>query len=297
VNTLSGGAGDDTLNGGAGADKLLGGTGNDSYVVDNASDLITENLGEGIDSVTSSVTHTLAANVEHLTLTGTAGLNGIGNAGNNTIIGNSGKNILTGNAGNDYLDGKGGADTMSGGADSDTYVVDNAGDIVTESTGQGYDGVISSVSYTLGSNIENLMLSGTTAINGTGNTLNNVVEGNDAGNTLTAGAGNDTLNGRRGNDTLNGGTGNDTFVFSSGCGADRVMDFDADPLGGQDLLDATGLGIYYSVAFDNAIQSGSLVITDLGADTLLTFGSDSIRLVGVGDPSTIDSSDFLFYPT
>jgi Ca2+-binding RTX toxin-like protein len=297
VNTLNGGAGDDTLNGGAGADKLLGGVGNDSYVVDNASDVITENVDAGVDSVTSSVTHTLAANVENLTLTGTTALNGIGNAGNNVIVGNSGKNTLTGNAGNDYLDGKGGADTMSGGADSDTYVVDNAGDIVTESAGQGYDGVITSVSYTLGGNLETLTLSGTTAINGTGNTLANTMQGNDASNTLTAGAGNDTLTGWGGNDTLVGGTGSDIFVFHTGCGADRVTDFDADPLGGQDLIDANGLGIYYAGAYDAAIQNGTLVITDLGADSLLTFGSDSIRLVGVGDPTTIDSSDFLFYPT
>ncbi|TDI15043.1 calcium-binding protein, partial [Acinetobacter baumannii] len=89
INTLTGGAGDDYLNGGGGADKLLGGTGNDSYVIDNTGDIVTENTGEGIDTVLSSITYTLGNNLENLTLTGSTAINGTGNALNNVIVGNS----------------------------------------------------------------------------------------------------------------------------------------------------------------------------------------------------------------
>jgi Ca2+-binding RTX toxin-like protein len=297
INTLTGGAGNDSLDGSAGADRMLGGTGDDSYGVDNASDVVTELASEGTDTVTSSVTYTLAANVENLNLTGTAALNGIGNASDNLLLGNAGRNILTGNAGNDTLDGGAGADTLSGGVGNDSYVVDNVGDIVTESLNQGTDTVNSSLTYTLGNNIENLVLAGSNAINGTGNALDNLISGNAAINTLSGGAGNDTLNGGAGNDILTGGTGNDFFIFSAlGFGTDRITDFDANPTGGQDLLDFNWLGFWESYLLDAAIQSGTVTITDVGADTLITYGSDSIRLVGIGDATTVTSADFFFWP-
>ena len=81
---------------------------------------------------------------------------------------------------------------MVGGAGNDTYVVDNVGDVVTEAVGQGTDTVQSDVIWTLGANLENLTLTGTAAINGTGNSLNNALRGNSATNQLTGGAGNDT---------------------------------------------------------------------------------------------------------
>jgi Ca2+-binding RTX toxin-like protein len=297
INTLTGAAGNDSLDGGVGADRMLGGTGNDSYAVDNASDVVTELAAEGSDTVTSSVTFTLAANVENLSLTGTAALNGIGNASDNTLLGNTGRNILTGNAGNDLLNGGAGADTLSGGVGNDSYVVDNVGDLVTESLNQGADTVNSSITYTLGNNIEALVLTGSNAINGIGNTLDNQVTGNAAINTISGGAGNDTLDGGAGNDILTGGTGTDVFIFSAaGFGTDRITDFDANPTGGQDLLDLNWLGIVDSYQWDAALQSGALAITDVGADTLITYGVDSIRLVGIGDATTINSSDFFFWP-
>jgi Ca2+-binding RTX toxin-like protein/uncharacterized protein YegL len=202
-NTLSSVAGNDTLDGDDGIDTLIGGTGNDTYLVDTTTDTLTENANEGTDSVFSSITYTLASNIENLTLIGTSAINGNGNALNNTITGNSGNNTMSGDAGNDTLDGDDGIDTLIGGTGNDIYVVDTTTDILTENADQGTDSVTSSVTYTLVSNLENLTLTGANAINGTGNTLNNVITGNSANNTLSGGTG---------NDTMNGGTGNDTYI-------------------------------------------------------------------------------------
>src|SRR5207249_3270847 len=102
--------------------------------------------------------------------TGTTAINGTGNTLDNVLTGNSAANVLTGNAGNDTLDGGAGNDTLRGGTGNDTYVVDAAGDSVTENANEGTDAVQSAITYTLGSNLENLTLTGTNAINGTGNT-------------------------------------------------------------------------------------------------------------------------------
>ncbi|HEX3860243.1 MAG TPA: MJ1477/TM1410 family putative glycoside hydrolase [Stellaceae bacterium] len=214
--TLNGAAGNDVLNGGAGADTMAGGVGNDTYVVDNAGDVVTEAAAAGTDTVQSSISYTLGANVENLTLTGSAAINGTGNALNNVIIGNGGNNILNGGAGNDVLNGSAGADTMAGGVGNDTYYVDNAGDIVTEAAAAGTDIVRSSINYTLPANVENLALLGSGNINGTGNSLNNAIIGNGGNNILSGGAGNDVLNGGAGNDVLNGGVGADRMAGGVG---------------------------------------------------------------------------------
>ena len=118
--TISGLGGNDTLNGGANADTMIGGTGNDTYVVDNRHDVVTENSGEGIDTVQSSVTYTLGLNMENLTLTGTSRIDGTGNAANNVITGNGANNVLAGLGGADVINGGGGNDTIKGGSDADT---------------------------------------------------------------------------------------------------------------------------------------------------------------------------------
>ena len=243
-NSLTGGAGNDTLDGQGGVDQMSGGTGNDKYMIDNTGDVVTENASEGTDTVESSITYTLGANVENLTLTGTSAINGVGNELDNYLTGNSAINTLTGNAGNDTLDGGVGADTMVGGSGNDRYIVDNTGDTVTESSGAGTDSVQSSVSYTLSANVENLTLTGTSAINGTGNTLNNNLTGNSVANTLTGDAGNDTLTGGAGNDSLVGGTGSDTYKYSRTDGQDTINDYsttttDADILQMTDGITST----------------------------------------------------------
>ena len=200
-NVLTGNSGDNILSGGTGNDTMIGGLGNDTYVVDAVGDVVTELAGQGTDTVQSSVTYTLGADVENLLLTGTAAINATGNALDNLLTGNTGNNVLSGGAGDDTLIGGLGNDTMIGGTGNDTYVVDAVGDVVTELAGQGTDTVQSSVTYTLGANVENLSLTGAAAINATGNTLDNVLTGNSGNNILSGGAGNDTMIGGLGNDT------------------------------------------------------------------------------------------------
>ncbi len=211
--TLLGGFGNDLLDGGVGADTMTGGAGNDTYIIDAAGDVVTELTNEGIDTVQSSIAYTLGANLEHLTLTGTAAITGTGNVLDNVLIGNSANNRLIGRAGNDTLDGGAGNDTMVGGTGNDTYVVDVAGDVVTERLRQGIDTVQSSVTYTLAANVENLTLMGIAAINGSGNALDNTLIGNSAANILSGGAGNDTYN-------IGAG---DTVVETANNGRDTVL--------------------------------------------------------------------------
>ena len=227
ANVLTGNSGNNTLSGGTGADTMAGGAGDDTYVVDNTGDMITESPGEGIDLVQSSVTYTLAAEVDNLTLTGSSTINGTGNASNNTLTGNSANNTLTGNGGDDWLDGGSGSDTMRGGLGNDTYVVAQTGDVVTENANEGSDTVRSSITYALGNNVENVLLTGTATINAIGNALDNVLTGNAGNNSLTGNAGADTLDGGAGTDTLTGGTGNDTYLLGRGHGPDTIVENDS----------------------------------------------------------------------
>ncbi len=231
VNVITGNNANNTLSGGTGADTMIGGLGNDTYVVDNSADVVTELAGQGTDLINSSVAFAaLAANVENLTLTGSSALSGTGNALDNVLTGNSGSNTLAGLAGNDTLNpGSAGTDILTGGLGDDTYIVGRTSGItIAESAGQGTDLVQASVTCTLGSNLENLTLTGSGAINGTGNSAANVLIGNGAVNTLAGLAGDDRLRGGAGSDTLRGGDGADRYEYAMGDGADTIDNNSAD---------------------------------------------------------------------
>ncbi len=283
ANRLNGSTGNDTLNGGAGADTMIGGSGNDSFTVDNASDVITEVAGGGIDSVTSNRTYTLAPDLENLTLTGTAALNGTGNASNNVITGNAGANRLDGAGGNDTLDGGVGADTLIGGAGNDRFIVDNGSDVITEAAGAGTDTVQANRTYTLSANLENLVLTGTAAINGTGNASNNAITGNDGANSLNGGDGNDTLDGGLGSDTLVGGAGNDVFVVND------AGDVVTEALnGGTDTVQSSRT-YTLGATLENLTLTGSTAINGTGnaGDNALTGNSGRNSLTGGAGNDTI----------
>lgn len=214
LNTLTGNSADNILDGGSGADILYGGNGNDTYEIDNLYDRVFENINEGTDEVRFGVymgsLERLADNVENITLVNYSA-NATGNGLDNRIIGNALPNILTGGDGNDWLDGGAGFDSLIGGRGDDVYVVDNAAETPREYVGEGVDTVRSSVAFSLGDNLENLVLTGTNSINAYGNGLNNNITGNDAANTLVGGGGDDVLDGGRGADIMGGGLGSDRY--------------------------------------------------------------------------------------
>jgi hypothetical protein len=210
------------------------------------------------DTLVASISTTLASGIENLTLTGTDNINGTGNSNGNLIIGNNGNNILNGSTG---------IDTLVGGLGNDTYTVDNLGDVVTEtsSIATEIDTVNASVSYTLGANLENLTLTGSAAINGTGNAQNNILQGNSANNTLAGGNGNDTYR----------------YLVSSNLGRDSITDSS-----GIDTLDFTGttatVRVNLGITTTQTVVTGKLSLT-LSANNAMENvigGSGSDRLIG-----------------
>ncbi|SUA44037.1 Iron-regulated protein frpC [Neisseria zoodegmatis] len=159
-----------------------------------------------------------------------------GNKAANNIYGGAGEDTLNGGEGDDYLDGGTGTDKLNGGTGNDTYMVDDAGDVVTEDENEGNaDHVFSSIDYTLGNHLEHLTLIGTTAITGQGNEGNNTIMGNGADNTLNGMAGDDRIIGGAGSDTLTGGEGRDVFVFDTELdgSVDTITDFKV----GEDMIE------------------------------------------------------------
>ena len=256
-----------------------------------------------------------------------------GSAANDTVTGTAladllqglaGNDILKALAGNDTLDGGSGNDTMYGGKGNDSYIVSATGDKVIELASEGTDTVKASISFALSANVENLLLTGAGAINGTGNTMANSLTGNAGANTLSGLAGNDTILGGGGNDkiiggagmdTMTGGTGNDTFVFGSSdfssktaTNADRIADFTAgdkiDLRAIDALVSASGYGASGDQAFHfigtnnfhnhtgaelrySVVSGNTYIYGNMNGDTVADW---CIKLDGV---HTMSSLDFL----
>ena len=287
-NTLNGLGGNDRLDGGRGADTMFGGTGNDTYVVDNAGDVVNETGGDGTDTVQSWIGFSLAdpvhviGAVENLTLLGSSSINATGNDLDNVIVGNSGTNALIGLGGNDHLDGGRGADTMLGGAGNDTYVVDNAGDVVNETGGDGTDTVQSWIGFSLADPVhvigavENLTLLGSSSINATGNDLDNGIVGNSGCNVLVGGAGADTLDGGANWDTASYMTSPSGVTVSLMTGTGSGGDAQGDTLVNIEILVGSN--------FDDTLEGNSFAsVLDggLGNDTV-SFAHMASLAGGVG---------------
>ncbi|ABA76442.1 MULTISPECIES: M10 family metallopeptidase C-terminal domain-containing protein [Pseudomonas] len=301
-NTLFGNAGNNVLNGGAGIDNLIGGTGNDTYIVDNQYDVVLETSTDPneIDTIQSSVSWQLGANVENLTLTGNNNLNGNGNGLNNVLIGNAGNNVLNGMAG---------LDTMIGGTGNDTYVLDQFGELalVKEQANEGTDTLY--VAYTAGFGTTVIDLNNSNLLNfenvtlDPGNTSPFTVTGNALNNTLIGNAGNNVLNGGAGADLLTGGAGADTFVFSAvnemGTGANRDVITDFSSLQGDKIdlskfdanLLSAGFNGFSFIGANDFTGAGQLRFVDhvLSGNVSGNAGADfEIQLVGVNSFSAND---------
>ncbi len=307
-NVITGNAGDNVLDGGGGTavDTFIGGAGNDTYHIYVAADKITESTlasGGTADTVIADLasgTYTLAAGLENLTL-GT----GVGNGGTAVIngTGNTAANVITGNAAANILNDGGGAgvDTMTGGDGNDTYIVNNAADVINELISGGTDqvnfiGTTAGSTYTLGTNLENLTLGGTAAINGTGNTAANLITGNSGNNVLDdggilIGGGTDSLVGGAGNDTYVVNNSND-FIFDAS-GTDTVKFVSS--VDGQSYSLATGLenitlsGGFHSAATGNL--GNNIMTGDAGDNTFDGGGGTDVMRGGAGnDTYTVDST-------
>ncbi len=290
--SISGLAGDDVLNGGVGADTLLGGLGNDNYIIDAVGDVVTENANEGADTVLSSLSYSLGNQLENLVLIGVAAINATGNSLDNKLTGNDQANAF---------DGKTGADTMLGGLGNDSYVVNSANDVVVETStlSDEIDVVNSSISYSLGDNVEQLVLTGTDAINGTGNALNNKLTGNNAANQLNGGLGADTMVGGLGNDiyivddvgdvtTETSTLSNEIELVNSSITHTLAANIEQLTLTGTKAIDGVGNTLANLITGNNAANH---LDGQAGADTLLGgLGNDSYSVDNAGDVVTETSA-------
>lgn len=274
-NTIEGAGGNDTARGGFGNDTLVGGMGNDRLHGDQGDDVL--HGGEGDDRLdggigSDTVSYADAATAVSVTLTSQEPQDTLG-AGLDMLVsienltGSGFNDTLTGNSAANVLDGGAGQDSMSGGAGDDTYVVDDAGDIVTEDADNGNDTVRSALAaYTLAANVENLVLAAG-AVAGTGNELANRLAGNAADNVLDGGDGIDTV-------VLDGALTDYDFVYS---GANTTVSSVA---GGTDTLISVenveiGGVVYNMVRGTNAANTlaGAVTGTD-AADLVLGFGGN-----------------------
>ncbi|MDX2159575.1 MAG: hypothetical protein SFW09_23975 [Hyphomicrobiaceae bacterium] len=297
--TLDGAGGDDTLAGGEGADRMTGGAGNDTFYFDTEFDVVVEAAGEGTDRVFSAIHKALFANVENLILEGTANINGSGNELANSLVGNDGANVL---------DGRAGADRMFGHGGNDTYIVDSAGDLVGEGAGKGTDTVKSTITYTLGANVEKLLLLGATNIDATGNALDNVLVGNNGSNSLNGAAGVDNLTGGLGLDYLTGGLGSDRFLYTgvadsgpTSATRDRILDFTAGDriwLNAIDANDLIGGDQAFVLDTNGSFSAGEIRQTVFGSNLLIEMNTNAnaateMSILLIGRSTALAAGDFV----
>lgn len=220
---LTGGAGDDLLDGGDGLDALSGGIGNDDLRGGAGADTL--DGGDGMDRLSGDAgDDVLRGGAGDDTLDGGAGEDQLyGDDGDDSLQGNDGNDTLLGGAGNDVLDGGRGIDQLIGGTGDDTYMVDEEGDIIVEAAGEGFDVVNATGNYVLSENIEKLVLvEGSGAWSGVGNSSDNLILGNSSANRLDGGAGADTLMGGQGDDTYVVDNAGDLVVEAEDEGTDTV---------------------------------------------------------------------------
>lgn len=271
ANVITGNNADNRLDGAGGADKLIGGLGNDTYVIDLAADVITETANAGTDTVEAAFTYTLALNFENLTLAGSGDINGTGNAVNNVLTGNSGANLL---------DGKAGADSMAGGGGNDIYIVDGAGDQVSEGPNAGIDEIRSTIALTAAAaHVENYSFLGTLPVHFSGNGLDNRISGTAAADILSGAAGNDTLIGGAGIDNLSGGSGNDTYVIDSL--SDKISE------GGADAGDTVQAALTLDLSLANFAGIENAILTGIGAINAMGTGGAN-KLTGNDGANVLD---------
>jgi Ca2+-binding RTX toxin-like protein len=296
--TLQGGNGNDFLDGGTGADALVGGAGNDTYIVDDSADTVTELASEGSDTLRSTAqSYAVTGDVEFIELVGTGDQSVTGSDAANTITGNAGHNLIDGGAGNDTLIGGDGndsllghtgADSMLGGAGDDFYRVGQDGDEVIESANAGTDTVEAHVNFTLGANVEHLVMGGIGNLTATGNALDNRLTGNDGFNLLVGDAGNDTLDGGLGGDILVGGTGNDLYFVNSA--ADVVTELAGQ---GTDTLRSTAQNFLATgeIEFIELVGTGAQSVTGSDSANTITGNAGNNQIDGGAGDDTLIGGD------
>jgi Ca2+-binding RTX toxin-like protein len=274
--TINGDDGDDAVTGGAGADKMDGGAGNDAlYYMGVSGQSITVNLAKNTVTAVgaAALLETKGDTIKNFE-------NALVGDGNNTLIGDAGSNVLVGGAGNDTLDGGGGGDLLAGGAGNDTYIVDSDMVLIFDnagSSGGGIDTVRSSATFDLTiydhvADLENLTLTGTAAIDATGNALDNVITGNSAANTLQGNEGNDTIIGGLGADNMDGGDDVDTLSYITDTKGVTV------DLGAQTASGAAG-----SEANGDTIANFENAVGGKGIDHITGSTGDNVIAGGLGN--------------
>jgi len=213
-------------------------------------------------------------------------INGLG--GNDTLNGLEGNDTLDGGDGDDILDGGTGADRMEGGNGNDTYLVDNIGDLIDEKApndSKSFDTVESIITWTLGDNLEKLVLTGNAAINGIGNDLSNLIYGNSASNSLFGGFGDDLLDGGAGADRMEGGNGSDTYIVDNV--GDQIIEVFSNPSNQYDS-DTVKSSITWTLngSIENLILTDNAAIDGTGnssANGIIGNDANNTLIGGAGD--------------